>query len=88
VWLVSSPEAVRVPLAEIAAKFLPEVREQPRAIERPLEQEPEFAHGPVAALDPFFPVWTIASRDAALGAVAEGAARVRQAGRQAGRRAS
>jgi glucosamine--fructose-6-phosphate aminotransferase (isomerizing) len=40
----------------------------------------DLAHGPVAALDPFFPVWTIASGDAALEAAVEGAARVREAG--------
>ena len=39
-----------------------------------------FAHGPVAALDPLFPVWTIASRDEALPAVLEAAGRVREAG--------
>jgi glucosamine--fructose-6-phosphate aminotransferase (isomerizing) len=38
------------------------------------------AHGPVAALDPLFPVWTIASRDEALPAVLEAAARAREAG--------
>ena len=38
------------------------------------------AHGPVAALDSLFPVWTIASRDASLPAVVEAAARVRDAG--------
>jgi glutamine---fructose-6-phosphate transaminase (isomerizing) len=38
------------------------------------------AHGPVAALDPLFPVWTIASDDAALPAVLEAAQRVREAG--------
>jgi glucosamine--fructose-6-phosphate aminotransferase (isomerizing) len=39
-----------------------------------------FAHGPVAALDPLFPVWTIASDDATLPAVVEAAERVRAAG--------
>jgi len=38
------------------------------------------AHGPVAALDSLFPVWTIASRDASLPAVIEAAARVRDSG--------
>jgi glutamine---fructose-6-phosphate transaminase (isomerizing) len=38
------------------------------------------AHGPVAALDPLFPVWTVASHDATLPAVIEAAARVRAAG--------
>lgn len=37
-------------------------------------------HGPVAALDPFFPVWTIASPDESLPAVVEAAARARTAG--------
>jgi glutamine---fructose-6-phosphate transaminase (isomerizing) len=40
----------------------------------------DLAHGPVAALDPLFPVWTIASEDEALPAVVEAAARVREAG--------
>ena len=40
----------------------------------------DLAHGPVAALDPLFPVWTIASRDDALPAVVDAAARVREAG--------
>lgn len=38
------------------------------------------SHGPVAALDPLFPVWTIASDDETLPAVLEAAARVREAG--------
>jgi glucosamine--fructose-6-phosphate aminotransferase (isomerizing) len=38
------------------------------------------AHGPVAALDPLFPVWTIASDDATLPAVVEAAERVLAAG--------
>ena len=33
----------------------------------------DLAHGPVAALDPLFPVWAIASRDEALPAVVEAA---------------
>ena len=33
----------------------------------------DLAHGPVAALDPLFPVWTIASRDDALPAVVDAA---------------
>jgi glutamine---fructose-6-phosphate transaminase (isomerizing) len=37
-------------------------------------------HGPVAALDPFFPVWAIASRDESLQAVIDAAARAREAG--------
>jgi glucosamine--fructose-6-phosphate aminotransferase (isomerizing) len=40
----------------------------------------DLAHGPVAALDSLFPVWTIASHDESLPAVIEGAERVRQAG--------
>ena len=35
----------------------------------------DLAHGPVAALDPLFPVWAIASADAALPAVLDAAAR-------------
>jgi glutamine---fructose-6-phosphate transaminase (isomerizing) len=40
----------------------------------------DLVHGPVAALDALFPVWTIASRDESLPAVADAAARVRDAG--------
>ena len=40
----------------------------------------DLAHGPVAALDALFPVWTIASRDQSLPAVVDAAARVREAG--------
>jgi glutamine---fructose-6-phosphate transaminase (isomerizing) len=40
----------------------------------------DLAHGPVAALDSLFPVWTIASNDESLPAVIEGASRVRNAG--------
>jgi glucosamine--fructose-6-phosphate aminotransferase (isomerizing) len=40
----------------------------------------DLAHGPVAALDALFPVWTIASRDESLPAVVDAAARVRRAG--------
>ena len=40
----------------------------------------DLVHGPIAALDPLFPVWTIASRDEALPAVLEASARVRAAG--------
>jgi glucosamine--fructose-6-phosphate aminotransferase (isomerizing) len=40
----------------------------------------DLAHGPIAALDPLFPVWTIASRDEALPAVVDAAARIRDAG--------
>ena len=40
----------------------------------------DLVHGPVAALDALFPVWTIASRDESLPAVVDAAARVREAG--------
>ncbi len=40
----------------------------------------DLAHGPVAALDALFPVWTIASRDESLPAVLDAAERVRRAG--------
>ena len=40
----------------------------------------DFVHGPIAAVDPLFPVWTIATRDASLQAVREAAARVKEAG--------
>jgi glucosamine--fructose-6-phosphate aminotransferase (isomerizing) len=40
----------------------------------------DLAHGPIAALDPLFPVWTIASRDASLPAAVDAAARARKAG--------
>ena len=40
----------------------------------------DLAHGPIAALDSMFPVWTIASHDPSLPALVEAAARVRQAG--------
>ena len=40
----------------------------------------DLAHGPVAALDGLFPVWTIASADESLPAVREAAARARAAG--------
>ena len=38
------------------------------------------SHGPIAALDSMFPVWTIGSRDESLAALVEAAARVREAG--------
>src|SRR6185437_15900480 len=38
------------------------------------------AHGPVAALDPLFPVWAVASDDATLPALVEAAERIRSAG--------
>jgi glucosamine--fructose-6-phosphate aminotransferase (isomerizing) len=40
----------------------------------------DLAHGPVAALDSLFPVWTIAAHDESLPAIVEGADRVRRAG--------
>ena len=40
----------------------------------------DLAHGPIAALDSMFPVWTIASRDESLQAVLDAAARVIEAG--------
>jgi glutamine---fructose-6-phosphate transaminase (isomerizing) len=40
----------------------------------------DLVHGPIAALDPLFPVWTIASRDATLPAVLDASARARAAG--------
>ena len=40
----------------------------------------DLAHGPIAALDPLFPVWTIASRDETLGATVDAAARAHARG--------
>jgi len=60
---------------EIALKLL----ETCRTAAEPLTAT-DLAHGPIAALDALFPVWTIASHDAALEATVEGAARVRDAG--------
>ncbi len=40
----------------------------------------DLAHGPVAALDPLFPVWAVASEDQTLDAVIEATARARRAG--------
>jgi glutamine---fructose-6-phosphate transaminase (isomerizing) len=40
----------------------------------------DLMHGPVAAIDGLFPVWTIASADASLPAVLEASARARQSG--------
>lgn len=40
----------------------------------------DFAHGPVAALDPLFPVWVIASRDPALPAAAAAARAAQEVG--------
>jgi glutamine---fructose-6-phosphate transaminase (isomerizing) len=60
---------------EIALKLL----ETCRIAAEPLTAT-ALAHGPVAALDPLFPVWTIASGDETLSAVVEAAERVRAAG--------
>jgi glucosamine--fructose-6-phosphate aminotransferase (isomerizing) len=60
---------------EIALKLL----ETCRVAAEPLTAT-ALAHGPVAALDPLFPVWTIASGDETLPAVVEAAERVRAAG--------
>ncbi len=60
---------------EIALKL----KETCRVAAEPLTAT-DLAHGPVAALDPLFPVWTVASRDDALPAVVDAAARVREAG--------
>jgi glucosamine--fructose-6-phosphate aminotransferase (isomerizing) len=60
---------------EIALKLL----ETCRVAAEPLTAT-ALAHGPVAALDPLFPVWTIASDDETLPAVVDAAARVRSAG--------
>jgi glucosamine--fructose-6-phosphate aminotransferase (isomerizing) len=60
---------------EIALKLL----ETCRVAAEPLTAT-DLAHGPVAALDPLFPVWVIASDDEALPAVLEAAARAHQAG--------
>ena len=40
----------------------------------------DLAHGPVAALDPLFPVWAVATDDPSLDVVVEAATRVREAG--------
>jgi glucosamine--fructose-6-phosphate aminotransferase (isomerizing) len=60
---------------EIALKLL----ETTRVAAEPMTAT-DLAHGPVAALDPLFPVWAIASPDEALSAVIEGAERSREAG--------
>jgi glutamine---fructose-6-phosphate transaminase (isomerizing) len=60
---------------EVALKLL----ETCRVAAEPLTAT-ALAHGPVAALDPLFPVWTIASEDETLPAVVEAAERVRAAG--------
>ena len=60
---------------EIALKLL----ETCRVAAEPLTAT-DLAHGPVAALDPMFPVWVIASDDETLEAVLDAAVRVRDAG--------
>jgi glucosamine--fructose-6-phosphate aminotransferase (isomerizing) len=60
---------------EIALKLL----ETCRVAAEPLTST-DLAHGPVAALDPLFPVWAIASDDETFPAVLEAAARAREAG--------
>ena len=60
---------------EIALKLL----ETCRVAAEPLTAT-DLAHGPVAALDPFFPVWAIASSDGTLAPVQEAAARAREMG--------
>jgi glucosamine--fructose-6-phosphate aminotransferase (isomerizing) len=60
---------------EIALKLL----ETCRVAAEPLTAT-DLAHGPVAALDPLFPVWTIASQDQTLPAVLDAATRAREAG--------
>jgi glucosamine--fructose-6-phosphate aminotransferase (isomerizing) len=60
---------------EIALKLL----ETCRVAAEPLTAT-DLAHGPVAALDPLFPVWAIASDDETLPAVLEATARARDAG--------
>ena len=57
---------------EIALKLL----ETCRVAAEPLTAT-GLAHGPVAALDPLFPVWTIAIHDETLPAVVEAAASAR-----------
>jgi glutamine---fructose-6-phosphate transaminase (isomerizing) len=60
---------------EIALKLL----ETCRIAAEPLTAT-DLAHGPVAALDPLFPVWAIASDDATLPAVLDAAERARATG--------
>jgi glutamine---fructose-6-phosphate transaminase (isomerizing) len=60
---------------EIALKLL----ETCRVAAEPLTAT-DLAHGPVAALDPLFPVWVIAADDETLPAVLDAAARAREAG--------
>jgi glutamine---fructose-6-phosphate transaminase (isomerizing) len=60
---------------EIALKLL----ETCRVAAEPLTAT-DLAHGPVAALDPLFPVWAIAGEDETLSATLEAAARVLETG--------
>jgi glutamine---fructose-6-phosphate transaminase (isomerizing) len=60
---------------EVALKLL----ETCRVAAEPLTAT-ALAHGPVAALDPLFPVWAIATDDGTLATVTEAAARARKAG--------
>jgi len=60
---------------EIALKLL----ETCRIAAEPLTTT-DLAHGPVAALDPLFPVWAIASGDGTLASVQEAASRTREMG--------
>jgi glucosamine--fructose-6-phosphate aminotransferase (isomerizing) len=60
---------------EIALKLL----ETCRIAAEPLTTT-DLAHGPVAALDPLFPVWAIASNDGTLPTVQEAATRTREMG--------
>ena len=60
---------------EIALKLL----ETCRTAAAPLTAT-DLAHGPVAVLDPLFPVWAIASRDVSLSAVQDAAARIKEFG--------
>src|SRR5204862_5913558 len=60
---------------EIALKLL----ETCRIAAEPLTAT-DLAHGPVAALDSLFPVWSIADEDETLGAVVDATARARAAG--------
>ncbi len=65
---------------EIALKLL----ETCRIAAEPLTAT-DLAHGPVAALDPLFPVWAIASNDGTLATVQEAATRTREMGASARR---
>lgn len=60
---------------EIALKLT----ETCRIVAEPLTAT-DLAHGPVAALDPLFPVWVVAARDGALIPVVEASARARATG--------